>query len=322
MREGEGALTAESDKQSPDDFALWKKSKEGEPKWPSPWGDGRPGWHIECSTMAAENFSCPIDIHSGGVDLRFPHHDNEIAQSEAYYQQKQWVNYFLHSGHLNIEGLKMSKSLKNFITIQEILKKCNPEQLRLLFLLHKYDALMNYGENSFDEAINKEKNYRSFFQNLRAVLRKSPLTDEQKWGVREKQLNENYQKKKKLIHENFCLNFNTPGVIAEIDDLIKSINTYISTFPVKHTMLASILDYLLFIFNVMGLNYEENITNEAKEGVNLVHLIDSIAVFRDQVRNAAIDKDHVKALTVCDKFRDDVVPNFGIRLEDKGKGEV
>lgn len=322
LREGEGVLTSETDKRSPDDFALWKKSKDKEPKWPSPWGEGRPGWHIECSTMAADNFSCPIDIHSGGVDLRFPHHDNEIAQSEAYYGEKQWINYFLHSGHLNIEGLKMSKSLKNFITIQEILKKCNPEQLRLLFLLHKYDALMNYGENSFAEAINKEKNYRSFFQNLEAVLRKNPLTDDQKWREKEKQLNETFQQKKKSIHEFFCQNFNTPGVILEVDELIKIINSYLIQFPVRYTLLISIQEYLLFIFKVMGLNYEANKTVGNKSEGNMVPLIDAVAVFRDQIRNAAFEKDFEKSLGICDRFRDEVMPNFGVRLEDKGKGEV
>lgn len=121
MAEGEGVLTNSetSDKRGEADFALWKKSKPGEPKWPSKWGEGRPGWHIECSAMAASIFKkYPIDIHTGGVDLRFPHHDNEIAQSEAYYNCDNWVNNFWHTGHLHIAGKKMSKSLKNFITIK------------------------------------------------------------------------------------------------------------------------------------------------------------------------------------------------------------
>jgi len=125
LAEGEGVLTEVDvkEKKNDRDFALWKKSKDGEPKWDSKWGEGRPGWHIECSAMAAAIFKkYPIDIHSGGVDLRFPHHDNEIAQSEAYYQSDSWVNNFWHTGHLHIEGKKMSKSLKNFITIKAILK--------------------------------------------------------------------------------------------------------------------------------------------------------------------------------------------------------
>jgi cysteinyl-tRNA synthetase len=124
MKEGEGVLTqAESkDKKNSFDFALWKKSKENEPEWDSPWGKGRPGWHIECSAMASDFFKeFPIDIHSGGLDLRFPHHDNEIAQSEAYYDCDSLIKYFLHTGQLHIEGKKMSKSLKNYITIRHIL---------------------------------------------------------------------------------------------------------------------------------------------------------------------------------------------------------
>jgi cysteinyl-tRNA synthetase len=118
LNEGEGALSSSSGKKSAADFALWKASKPGEPAWDSPWGAGRPGWHIECSVMASAVLGEGMDIHSGGIDLAFPHHDNEIAQSEAFHDCRQWVNYFIHTGHLHIEGLKMSKSLKNFITIK------------------------------------------------------------------------------------------------------------------------------------------------------------------------------------------------------------
>jgi len=124
MKESEGVLTNHEtvDKKGKQDFALWKKSKPDEPVWNSPWGEGRPGWHIECSAMASEFFKeFPIDIHSGGIDLRFPHHDNEIAQSEAYYNCDNWINYFIHTGHLHIEGRKMARSLKNFTTIKDVL---------------------------------------------------------------------------------------------------------------------------------------------------------------------------------------------------------
>ncbi|KAL8965988.1 MAG: hypothetical protein Q9197_006230 [Variospora fuerteventurae] len=142
--DGEGALTKKTSKKRSDaDFALWKSSKPGEPSWPSPWGNGRPGWHIECSAMASDKLGSQIDIHSGGVDLAFPHHDNELAQSEAYWcdkahpTQHQWVNYFLHMGHLSIQGSKMSKSLKNFTTIREALGRGDwtPRGLRIVFLL-------------------------------------------------------------------------------------------------------------------------------------------------------------------------------------------
>ena len=141
--DGEGALTkGTSEKRSESDFALWKSSKPGEPSWPSPWGKGRPGWHIECSAMASNKLGEQLDIHSGGIDLAFPHHDNELAQSEAYWSKKschshQWVNYFMHMGHLSIQGSKMSKSLKNFTTIREALEKGDwtPRGLRIVFLL-------------------------------------------------------------------------------------------------------------------------------------------------------------------------------------------
>lgn len=114
INDAEGSLSnfADNGKKSNNDFALWKASKAGEPEWESPWGKGRPGWHIECSVMASDILGPNIDIHSGGVDLAFPHHDNELAQSEACFDNKQWINYFLHTGHLHIEGQKMSKSLK------------------------------------------------------------------------------------------------------------------------------------------------------------------------------------------------------------------
>lgn len=142
--DGEGALTKKSsEKRSDADFALWKSSKPGEPSWPSPWGEGRPGWHIECSAMASDKLGSQIDIHSGGIDLAFPHHDNELAQSEAYWceqnrqSQHQWVNYFMHMGHLSIQGSKMSKSLKNFTTIREALSRGDwtSRSLRIVFLL-------------------------------------------------------------------------------------------------------------------------------------------------------------------------------------------
>lgn len=140
LRDGEGDLAAELGKKRQQDFALWKAMKPGEPLWPSPWGEGRPGWHIECSAMACNILGEKVDINCGGVDLRFPHHDNQLAQSEAHYGCKQWVNYFLHTGHLHINGLKMSKSLKNFITIRKSLEVYTARQMRLLFLLHKYSS--------------------------------------------------------------------------------------------------------------------------------------------------------------------------------------
>jgi cysteinyl-tRNA synthetase len=142
----EGDLSKDilSDKRNSSDFALWKKSKENEPFWNSPWGEGRPGWHIECSVMCSSVYGESLDIHSGGVDLKFPHHDNEIAQTEAFYDNHQWVNYFLHTGHLNIDGLKMSKELKNFKKISEFINTYNPNTFRLYFASTRWDSTMDF----------------------------------------------------------------------------------------------------------------------------------------------------------------------------------
>ena len=145
QEEGEGSLSKNlGGKRGAGDFALWKKSKPGEPSWLSPWGEGRPGWHIECSVMASDILGSQMDIHSGGIDLAFPHHDNELAQSEAYYcengHEHTWVNYFMHMGHLSIAGSKMSKSLKNFQTIQDALKTdYTPRGMRIVFLLSRWN---------------------------------------------------------------------------------------------------------------------------------------------------------------------------------------
>ena len=145
QEEGEGSLSKNlGGKRGAGDFALWKKSKAGEPVWPSPWGEGRPGWHIECSVMASDVLGSQMDIHSGGIDLAFPHHDNELAQSEAYFCEHgtphNWVNYFLHMGHLSIAGSKMSKSLKNFQTIKDALKTdYTPRGMRVVFLMGRWN---------------------------------------------------------------------------------------------------------------------------------------------------------------------------------------
>lgn len=170
IEDGEGSLGAKlQGKRSPNDFALWKASKPGEPVWDSPWGKGRPGWHIECSVMASAVLGDNMDIHSGGIDLAFPHHDNELAQAEAYFDCYQWVNYFLHAGHLHVEGQKMSKSLKNFITIQEALKEYSARQLRIFFLLHQWNARMDYKKSSMHEAIQMETTIKNFFDLVNAL---------------------------------------------------------------------------------------------------------------------------------------------------------
>ena len=181
--EGEGAISGKEmrkgdlEKRSQADFALWKFSKPGEPSWPSPWGEGRPGWHIECSAMASDKLGSQLDIHSGGVDLAFPHHDNELAQSEAYWcdishqHQHQWVNYFMHMGHLSIAGAKMSKSLKNFTTIRVALNRDDwtSRGLRIVLLLGGWREGIEITDDLVKAGSAWEEKVNNFFVNAKDV---------------------------------------------------------------------------------------------------------------------------------------------------------
>jgi len=347
LAEGEGKLTATqdfiSDKRSPRDFALWKKSKaQIEPSWPSPWGEGRPGWHIECSVMASHilrRMGLPdgtMDIHSGGVDLKFPHHDNEMAQSEAHAQCHQWVNYFVHSGHLHIKGFKMSKSLKNFITIGQALEHNTARQIRFCFLRHKYNAPMDYGDNTMDHAITTEKLFVEFFHNVKATLRGSSLTaQEQKWGEEEHLLQEEITKSKKRVDDALRDDFETPTALSALADLVKSTNIYIEAKEktkngANSLVIRNSAVYITKVFKVFGLissseageiGFEAGGATAEAGGATrediLQPILDALMLFRSNVRDMARSENVNGVLEQCDAFRDDILPPLGIRLEDK-----
>lgn len=344
MAEGEGVLTAQDDtvkdhKKSPNDFAVWKKSKENEPTWESPWGLGRPGWHIECSAMAYEILGPVIDIHAGGEDLKFPHHSNEIAQAEAFHKSHQWVNYFLHAGHLHIEGLKMSKSLKNFITIKKCLERYNARHLRILFLGHNYDAPMNYAEHAMDEAINLDRKFVDFFGNLKAKLRdikRQPLaTQHLRPDDLEKELAKELTRTQEAIHNCISDNFNTPGAMTEIQNLIRSTNSYIASAGEKGNapLLETIGRYITKMFKIFGLSaegigeigYGEGGSGDGQSREDTVGpVLDAFAEYRDKVRQLARNAPaEVKneILQLSDSVRDDVLPPLGVRLEDRGNDQ-
>lgn len=216
LADGEGALTeAKSGKRSSADFALWKSSKPGEPTWPSPWGLGRPGWHIECSAMAFDKLGSQIDIHSGGIDLAFPHHDNELAQSEAYWadechgHQHQWINYFLHMGHLSIAGAKMSKSLKNFTTIRTALARGDftSRSMRIVFLLGVWKDGIEIAESLIKEASAWEDKLNNFFINAREIQE----TTQQNGEAEKSNLTDSLSRAKEDVFEALCDNFHTPS---------------------------------------------------------------------------------------------------------------
>ncbi|VDM32698.1 unnamed protein product [Hydatigera taeniaeformis] len=234
LASGEGDLsTTESEKRNFSDFALWKASKPGEPAWPSPWGKGRPGWHIECSVMASATLGESVDIHTGGVDLKFPHHDNELAQAEAYFGHSHWVSYFLHAGHLTISGCKMSKSLKNFITIREALKQHSALELRLAFLLHSWRDTLDYGADTMNEAIAFNKTITDFLFNVSHTLRllassKPAITDD----IAESQdLSNALSTAEKEVFEALCDSIDTKRAMLAIRELINASNQVDCTQP-------------------------------------------------------------------------------------------
>jgi len=335
LAEGEGDLSADSqEKHAPNDFALWKASKPGEPSWPSPWGAGRPGWHIECSVMASAILGSSMDIHSGGYDLKFPHHDNELAQSEAYYENDVWTRYFLHSGHLTIAGCKMSKSLKNFITIQEVIEKFSARQVRILFLLHSWKDTLDYNENTMELAKSYEKTASEFFLTVKHYLRSTPGTGVaafSKWTKEEVDLNNKLAKCQDNVHAAFCDNIDTRTVLEALRVLITSTNGYIETArvagSVNRQLLRNVAVYITKIFDVLGMiKMDETVgfpsaSGGAGAGMDLETLVlpylTSFAEFRDNVRKSAREIKASEILTECDRLRDEVLPNLGVRLEDK-----
>lgn len=260
--EGEGDLTTTTDqlseKKSPNDFALWKSSKAGEPFWDSPWGKGRPGWHIECSAMASDICGSTLDIHTGGVDLKFPHHDNEMAQTEAHFGNDDWVKYFLHTGHLTISGCKMSKSLKNFVTIQQALKKNSATQLRLAFLLHSWKDTLDYSENTMEMAVQFEKCLSEFFLNIKDLTRigesDKPSSIFDLWTTIEGELQQKFNNSKTAIHASLCDNIDTRSVLDNLRDLVSSTNVYIKNNGEKlnRLLLKKIAAYITDILYIFG----------------------------------------------------------------------
>ncbi|XP_055987995.1 cysteine--tRNA ligase, cytoplasmic isoform X2 [Sorex fumeus] len=335
LQEGEGDLSVSaerlSEKRSPSDFALWKASKPGEPAWPCPWGKGRPGWHIECSAMASTLLGSSMDIHGGGFDLRFPHHDNELAQSEAYFENDCWVRYFLHTGHLTIAGCKMSKSLKNFITIQDALKKHSARQLRLAFLMHSWKDTLDYSDNTMDSALQYEKFMNEFFLNVKDVLRApADLAGQfEKWEAEEAELNHCFFDKKAAVHEALCDNVDTRTALEEMRALVGQCNLYMAARKAarrrpSRALLGSVALYLTRMLKIFGAIEEESSlgfpVGGAGTSLNLeatvMPYLQVLSEFREGVRSIAREKKVLEVLQLSDALRDDVLPELGVRLED------
>uniref|UniRef100_A0A8C8LSV3 cysteine--tRNA ligase n=1 Tax=Oncorhynchus tshawytscha TaxID=74940 RepID=A0A8C8LSV3_ONCTS len=326
LQEGEGDLSVSADqlseKRSQNDFALWKASKPGEPSWDSPWGKGRPGWHIECSAMAGSILGESMDIHGGGFDLRFPHHDNELAQSEAYFENDHWVRYFLHTGHLTIAGCKMSKSLKNFITIKDALAKNTARQLRLAFLMHSWKDTLDYSSNTMESAVHYEKFLNEFFLNVKDILRAPcDITGQfEKWEAAEMELNESFYERKAAVHAALCDNVDTRSTMEEMRALVTQSNTYIasrksSKLQPNRMLMKSIALYL---------------TDMLKVSESLCSIPGGVFIHRTLLQNVVATKmsfywtnsvppcfvTFAFVLQLCDVVRNDTLPELGVRLED------
>ncbi|XP_039447218.1 cysteine--tRNA ligase, cytoplasmic [Culex pipiens pallens] len=334
LQEGEGDLSGDqsSEKRSANDFALWKCSKAGEPWWDSPWGRGRPGWHIECSAMASDICGDFLDIHTGGVDLKFPHHDNELAQSEAHDNSSEWVKYFLHTGHLTIAGCKMSKSLKNFVTIQQALQKHTATQLRLAFLLHSWKDTLDYSENTMEMAVQYERQLNEFFLNVkdltRHVVSGKPRDRFNPWTPVESDLQQKLNSSKAAVHEALCDNIDTRTALDVIRDLISYSNVYIRDHKsaLNALLLRNIATYiteLLHIFGAIvgprgGIGFPVGgSAGTADLEETVMPYLSALSEFRTAVREQARTLKASEILALCDQIRDDTLPNLGVRLEDR-----
>ncbi|RWS10176.1 cysteine--tRNA ligase: cytoplasmic-like protein [Dinothrombium tinctorium] len=331
LDEGEGVLSVSesklAEKRHPNDFALWKASKPGEPFWESPWGKGRPGWHIECSVMASAVLGKTLDIHSGGYDLKFPHHDNEIAQAEAYYDTgDDWINYFLHSGHLTISGCKMSKSLKNFITIKEALEKHTSRQLRFAFLLHSWKDTLDYSENSMHDAINYEKFANEFFLAVKDIIRSVETNTFTKWSQLELDLNLKFHDSIAAVDVALCDNIDTRSALDAIKELISSCNIYMKSTSIPNAvLLKNIAGYITNLFEIFGLlengkneiGFSSNVESSVNREEVIIPLLDVLCKFREEMRLIGKEFKLNQILDKCDELRDDILPDLGIKIEDK-----
>ena len=307
QQDGEGSLAVKATNfnRSGADFALWKALKPGEPSWNSPWGEGRPGWHIECSAMASDVLGKQFDIHSGGIDLAFPHHDNELAQSEAYWaksgkESEQWVNYFLHMGHLSIQGSKMSKSLKNFTTVREALAKgeWTPRGLRIVFLLGAWrDGLEITGE-VVKAGVAWEDRVDNFFLKVKDVQRRTSSTSEVDGatnGVRDlsvasapDSIEEVFQASKEKFDVALRDSFDTPGAMRIISDLIGAYNTL---KDVDHSTTIAIGRWISEMVIMFGLDATPNANEVGWSGLDIQEeakpSVYALAQLRDQIREQA-----------------------------------
>src|SRR6056297_1704926 len=304
----------ESDKKNPLDFALWKNVEDPEViAWDSPWGRGWPGWHIECSAMSIKKLGSSFDIHGGGTDLIFPHHENEIAQSEAYSGKKPFAKYWLHNGTVNLKGEKMSKSLGNFYTTRELLEKFQPDSLKYFLLTKHYRSPIDF---SLKEVKKSEKNLLKLnkTKNKMAEIINQDVTGSSNNNFKE--FKDQLKKHKNAFEKAMDNDFNTAQAIGVLNELSSDINGFINDSDlVINKATQSIIKESYDLFNkltdVLGLKL--NLETDKKENPQLVNdLVDYILEIRKQARE---NKNYEKA----DQIRDDL-KEMGIEVNDGPHG--
>ena len=282
------------------DFVLWKPKKEGEPFWESPWSQGRPGWHIECSCMSKKYLGETIDIHAGGEDLIFPHHENEIAQSEAA-NGKPFVNYWMHNGFLNIDKKKMSKSAGNFFTVKDIAKKYDMQVVRFFMLSAHYRSPLNFSEDLMEAASNGLDRILTAVKNLKHIIKSTLVVEIQE---AEKAKVEKAREFVVKFDEAMDDDFNTADAISSIFDLVKFANTNVMEES-SRVFAQAIYDEIIELADILGLIMERDEEILAQE-------IEQLIQGRQQARK---DKDFSRA----DEIRDELLAK-GIILEDTREG--
>jgi len=298
------------EKRNHQDFALWKKSKEGEPFWESPWGKGRPGWHIECSAMSMNYLADTIDLHGGGQDLKFPHHRNEIAQSEGY-SGKKFANYFIHNGFVNVDNEKMSKSLNNFFLVSDVAKEYAPMVIRLFLLSGHYRKSVNY---SLDNMTQSRKNYEKLINTIKKI-NGAPISK----GI-SKEIKE-LVNKIELVRDSLMQamddDFDTPVAIAELMSLFRFLNRAIieekiginAHFKDKFFSFIEDIDKIFGIFPNLKEQLEGDEIGDMGEDKKIINgLLDILKETRTKLRAQ-------KLYEISDYIRDKLV-ELGIKLED------
>lgn len=286
-------------KQDPLDFALWKKVKQGEISWNSPWGQGRPGWHIECSVMSTKYLGDTIDIHAGGQDLEFPHHENEIAQSEAK-TGKKFARYWLHNGFVTIgeEDQKMSKSLGNFVTVHDLLKKVNPQVIRFFMSTTQYRRPIRYSSANLDEAKVNLNKLQTAYENLSYRLKDSVEGND-------KEVEANFANLEKDFIKVMDDDFNVQNGISVVYEMAKQLNVYSEKEKVYTDTINNLINTYKKVVEIFGISF-----NEEKE------LLDDTIEQLIQERNEARKNKNFKR---SDEIRD-LLKEQGIILEDTAQG--